>query len=600
MRIDPNQVQWDAPAAGPAPAASPAPGARSAAQAAIDPSAVQWDAAPQSTAAAPATPERSLGQELGRQAGLFARHAVNGVAALPAMAADAVGGVANAGLDAVMGQGNGFRFPKQAEALDNALTKAGLPTPETPVERVVGDATSALAGTGGIVKAGQALASGAAPAAQAVGRALSADPALQAVSSVTGGAASGTTREAGGGEGAQLAAGLAGALVPVAARPTRVLAPGGAQVRAAAQQAADNGLVIPPVDLSPGAVTEGLSGFSGKIKTAQVASARNQPKINDMARRALGLPPEAELSVDALETLRKQAAGAYAPVASAGTITPGKAFTDALDKAVEPFTSQARSFPGMRVPEVVGDIAALRSGQFDSGDALNAIRFMREGADKAYRAGENQAGKAYRQAAAALEDAVENHLQGLGQPGANILKNFRDARQLIAKSYSVQSALNPATGNINALKLASDLARNKPLTGDLRSIGEFAQAFPRAAQSLKEAPNATSPLDWIPAALTAVGTGNPVPLAAVGARPAARSLLLSDAMQRRAVRDAGTVSQRIPDGAGGIAASMASQEASISPAPETVYRNRLQAGYAARQTGGEVVPVEGGFVVRSR
>ncbi len=590
MRIDPSQVQWDAPAAGQAPAAPQA-----APPSTIDPSTVQWDDPPPAAA-----PQRSLGQELGRQVGLTARHAVNGLAALPAMAADAVAGVANAGLDATMGQGNGFRFPKQAEALDSALTKAGLPTPETPMERVVGDATSALAGTGGIVKAGQALATGAAPAAQALGRSLSADPALQAVSSVAGAGASGTTREAGGSEGAQLAAGLAGALTPVAARPTRVLAPGGAQVRAAAQQAADNGLVIPPVDLSPGAVTEGLSGFSGKIKTAQVASARNQPKINDMARRALGLPPEAELSVDALETLRKQAAGAYAPVASAGTITPGKAFTDALDKAVEPFTSQARSFPGMRVPEVVGDIAALRSGQFDSGDALNAIRFMREGADKAYRAGENQAGKAYRQAASALEDAVETHLQGLGQPGADILKNFRDARQLIAKSYSVQSALNPATGNINALKLASDLARNKPLTGDLRSIGEFAQAFPRAAQSLKEAPNATSPLDWIPAALTAVGTGNPVPLAAVGARPAARSLLLSDFVQRGAIKRAGSELQRVPRGAAGIAASSSAGMGNADAQPETVYRNRLQAGYAARQLGGEVVPVDGGFVVRQR
>ena len=123
MRIDPSQVQWDAPATGQAPASQAS---------AIDPSAVQWDDTPPAAA-----PQRSLGQEIGRQVGLTARHAVNGLAALPAMAADAFAGVANAGLDATMGQGNGFRFPKQAEALDTALTKAGLPTPETPVERVV-------------------------------------------------------------------------------------------------------------------------------------------------------------------------------------------------------------------------------------------------------------------------------------------------------------------------------------------------------------------------------------------------------------------------------------------------------------------------------
>lgn len=557
-----------------------------------------WKSAPLAEAApSPAVPQRSAAQQIGRQVGLTARHAVNGLAAIPAMAANAVAGAANKGLDMAVGEGKGFRFPDQAKALDNALTKVGLPQPENAVERVVGDATSALAGTGGIVKAGQFLASGAAPAAQAVGRALSSDPALQGVSSVTGAGASGIAREAGGSEGAQLAAGLVGAIAPVAARPTRVLAPGGAQVRAAAQKAAENGLVIPPVDLSPGAVTEAMSGFSGKLKTAQVASARNQPRINDMARRALGLPPEADLSVDALEALRKQAAAAYAPVAAAGTVTPTKAFTDALDEAVKPFTSQARSFPGMRLPAVVDDIAALRSGQFDSGDALNAIRYMREGADKAYRAGEAQSGKAYRQAASALENALETHLQGLGQPGADILKGFRDARQQIARTWTIQGALNPASGNINAIKLASDLAKNKPLSGELRTIAEFGQAFPKAAQSLKEAPNATSPLDWIPATLTAVSTGNPLPMAAVGARPAARNFLLSNWQQRRAIQNAGTEIQRLPEGSGAIAAGVASRTGETAPSPRPMFRNRMQAGYAARMTGGVVRPVDGGYIV---
>ena len=138
------------------------------------------DEAPVAAAAPPSAPERSAVQEVGRQLGLTARHAVNGVAAIPAMAANAVAGVANKGLDLAMGEGKGFRFPDQAKALDNALTSAGLPQPENAVERVVGDATSALAGTGGVVKAGQALAQRAAsPVAQGVGKALAADPTLE-------------------------------------------------------------------------------------------------------------------------------------------------------------------------------------------------------------------------------------------------------------------------------------------------------------------------------------------------------------------------------------------------------------------------------------
>ena len=178
-------------------------------------------APPAAAPIAPATPAaqpRSVGQELGRQAGLTARAAVTGLASLPAMAADAVGSVANAGLDLVRGEGNGFRFPKQAQALDNVMTQAGLPKPETATERVVGDVVSAVAGAGGTVALGKKLAETATSGVtRAVGGILAAEPAVQLGSAAAGGGASGLTREAGGGEGAQMAAGIAGALAPTVA-----------------------------------------------------------------------------------------------------------------------------------------------------------------------------------------------------------------------------------------------------------------------------------------------------------------------------------------------------------------------------------------------
>lgn len=563
----------------------------------------QLDDAP---APAAAQPQRSVGAELGRQVGLTARHAITGVAAIPAMAADAVAGVANKGLDVAMGEGQGFRFPKQAQALDNALTKAGLPQPETAQERWVGDATAALAGTGGLVKAGQVMAGKALPqqipqpVAQAVGDALSKNPIIQGVSSASSGAASGAVREAGGGEGAQLAAGIAGAIAPGMLAPQRVLTDAGRQTRNAAQAAGKQGYVIPPADLSPGMVSEALSGFSGKIKTAQEASSRNQNVSNSLARKALGVADDVDLNIDTLESIRRSAAGAYAPVAASGVVTPGKAYTSALDKALDSFTSQGKSFPGARVPKVVDDINALRSSQFDAGDALNMIRTMRENADIAYRAGEAMSGKAYKQAAGALEDAIEDHLKSLGQPGGDLLKNFRNARQTIAKTYTVQGALNPQTGNVNAVKLGADLAKGKPLTDELRTVAEVGQAFPKATQALKEAPKATSPLDWLVAGGGVMGTGNPLPLAAVAARPAVRNVLLSDMAQRRALNTAGTEIRRVPEGAGAIALGAAGRAGGEDAQPGTIYRNRLQAGAAARESGGQVVPVDGGYTVRPR
>ena len=309
-----------------------------------------------------------------------------------------------------------------------------------------------------------------------------------------------------------------------------------AQKMAAAKAGADAGYVIPPADLNPGMMTEALSGLSGKIKTAQVASARNQTVTDKLARKAIGASDDAPLNIEALNSIRQQAAQAYAPVAGSGTVIPGKTYIQALDDALKPFTSLQSSFPGAKVPKVVEDINALRTNQFDAGDALNMIRSMRESADIAYKAGENTAGKAYKSAAGALEDAIEQHLQGFGQPASQILKDFRDARQTIAKTYTLQKALNDQTGSVSAPVLARELAKGRPLSGDLLTVAQMGQAFPKATQALKEAPKAVSPLDFAVAGMTGAATANPLTLATVAARPMARSLLLSPVMQRAALQ----------------------------------------------------------------
>lgn len=313
------------------------------------------------------------------------------------------------------------------------------------------------------------------------------------------------------------------------------LAQQNAQRFAAAQAGAKQGYVVPPADLNPGMVSEALSGLSGKIKTAQVASARNQNVTNNLARQALGLSDDVPLNIDTLNTVRQQAGQAYEAVKSVGTVPTGNTYLQALDDAVKPFTSQASSFPGRKVPAVVDDIQALKTGAFDAGDAIETIKVLRNDADAAYRAGDKLAGQAYKKAVDALEKAIDDHLVASGAP-ADLLKQYRSARQTIAKTYTVQGALNPETGAVDALKLARDLNKGKPLSGELRDVAQFGQAFPKAAQALKEAPKATSPLDWAVGAMSGTATGNPLMLAGIAARPAVRSLLLSQPVQRAALK----------------------------------------------------------------
>ena len=302
-----------------------------------------------------------------------------------------------------------------------------------------------------------------------------------------------------------------------------------AQKDAAVQVATNSGYVIPPADVKPSFINELLNGISGKIKTAQEASARNQGVTNDLAKKAVGLSPSDALNAATLNGVRKQAGQAYDAVSNAGTIVPGKSYTDALDAIVAPYMSAAKSFPNAKVSPVVAEIEALRTPAFDAADAVAKIKLLRSDADAAYASGAKDVGKSLKAGADALEQAIDDHLAAMGPTRA--LADFRAARQLIAKTYSVQKGLNDTTGDVAASALAKQLAKGAPLSGDLKTIAQVGQAFPKATQLLKEAPKAISPLDFATAGISAASTGNAGMAGMLAARPAIRSIMLSKPYQ---------------------------------------------------------------------
>lgn len=288
---------------------------------------------------------------------------------------------------------------------------------------------------------------------------------------------------------------------------------------AAVANAQQAGYVLPPTEANPGILNSALEGLSGKIKTSQAASAKNQTVTNNLAKKAIGLPEDAPITIDALNSVRSAAGQAYEAVASTGQIKPTQAYNQALDDIVAPFKKAAAGFPNAKPNPIIAEIESLRSPEFDAGAAIAKIRELRDAADSSYRAGSKDAGKAFKSAATALEDAIETHLTQVKAP-PGMLDSFRDARKLIAKTYTVQKGLNAQTGDVAAPALAKELAKGKPLSGELRTIGEAGLAFPKATQALQQNYNTLSPLDY----LAAIATGNPL---VAGARPAARSLVLS-------------------------------------------------------------------------
>jgi hypothetical protein len=291
----------------------------------------------------------------------------------------------------------------------------------------------------------------------------------------------------------------------------------------------------------PSVLNNLVEGVAGKIKTAQKASFKNQGVTNNLAREALGLSPDAPLNADTLQAVRQQAGKAYEAVKNTGRITADKQYFDSLDEIAKPYKQAAKDFPGSANKDVLKVIGSMKQREFDSASAVDQIGNLREMADKAYRSGDKTLGRATKGAAKALEDQLERHLQTREVPAVRetgkinqttprgLLGEFKHAREIIAKSYSVQAALNEGSGNVSARVLANQLKKGRPLSGPLKTVAKTGREFPKATQDVSTigSPTSVSLFDMGAAGIAAEAMHNPGLLAGVLGRPALRSAMLS-------------------------------------------------------------------------
>jgi hypothetical protein len=99
--------------------------------------------------------KQTAGQALARGTGLAARAGITGVAAVPAMLADAPVAVGNI-VSSLFGGGT-MQLPSQA--LQRTLTAAGLPEPQTGLEKALSAGAEAATGTGALAQAAKATGS---------------------------------------------------------------------------------------------------------------------------------------------------------------------------------------------------------------------------------------------------------------------------------------------------------------------------------------------------------------------------------------------------------------------------------------------------------
>jgi hypothetical protein len=296
-------------------------------------------------------------------------------------------------------------------------------------------------------------------------------------------------------------------------------------------KAAQEGYVVPPSTVNPSMANKVLESIGGKVAMEQDASLRNQSVTDALMKRSLGLDKAAQMSEDVLPALRSQAAQPYKALRSVGTMRADTDYGKALDAIAAQYRGAAKDFPDLARDDITKAVESVRKPAFDADSAMDAIAILRDKAATAYTQGDKALGKAYREISGAMEGAIERSLARRGKDSAALLKEFREARQLIAKSYTAEKALNPQVGSFNAQKLATELAKGKPLSGDAKKVAEFATAFPKAAKLVLDSGSVRN-TDVILGAGTAILSKEPSYLLYPFARQAVRQGLLSDMGQR--------------------------------------------------------------------
>jgi hypothetical protein len=305
----------------------------------------------------------------------------------------------------------------------------------------------------------------------------------------------------------------------------------------------DAGFVMPPAQTNPSVVNKVLEGTVGTPSLEALASTKNQQLINDLGRRTLGVGKNVPINETLLENLRADAGKAYQAIRDFGggkvAFKPDLKFQQEIDNLGGGISETSKRYP---TAAKTADVEALKQdltkGPMTPADAIELTKKLRRDASANFRAADDPAkldlARAQRGAADAIEGLVERNLSRAGR--GDLVKDFREARTTIAKTYDVQSALNDATGNLNARVWASISNKGKPLSKEMQLGADFSNAFPRSSLMPEKGGNRTGIGTW-DAILAAAGVGGAVmhpAIAALGVgRPLTRYGLLTDLYQNK-------------------------------------------------------------------
>lgn len=308
------------------------------------------------------------------------------------------------------------------------------------------------------------------------------------------------------------------------------------------------GYKVAPSEAGHAPIGQALQSASGKARLEREIRSDNQGVTNRLAKLALDLHPDhPPLDTQVMNEVRDEAGRAYEALRQLpGRVRTDQPLLEEIANAGADYSKLDRSFPrepGMGPEEIDRSVIEREKGrwlqpEFGPGEAVDAMRSLREEAARLFRTGKSQdwaLGMVKRQIAEAFAARLERYAQEANQPG--LLDTLRAARERIAKSHVIEDALNETTGDVDALHIARAYHAGAPLTDELELIARSGQAFRRSiGKADYGGEGAFSVVDVLAGA--AASMHNPALISAIALRPATRAALKSGAYQSSLVPSA--------------------------------------------------------------
>lgn len=314
--------------------------------------------------------------------------------------------------------------------------------------------------------------------------------------------------------------------------------------------AQDLGYVTTPEYMGKGTV---LSGIAGKARVPQAMSLRNQEVTNEVALRDLNasmdraglttLAADTELTPKVLETVRNDAGKAYTAVAN----QPGRIRVDPQLRAdanqiLQVANNVQGSFPAAKMPAMnqvvqISNSLANSPGGFTPSAAIEYVKQLRNDATSNLSGSkvtpsDRALATAQRSAADALENALDRSFTAQGK--TDLVSNYQAARQVIAKTHTLEDALNAGSGDVSLAALS-----RAPYAGpELQKAINFYDTFRKVNQNPASfgGVQIASPLDAAAAVggvVVGAATGTPAVGMLGAGLPVARNLALPYVMSKR-------------------------------------------------------------------